>query len=166
MYPCPLASMSSHPLNLFLLTSKGGWYPVICSLQNVLILRFNANIHLLDYMLSPSSSRSCLQMWGRCRGPPEGRPSGCGEGHSRWWCRHQNCIFLAPHTGLWALQRCRSFLWQQSQGWIWSVDPCILSIVEAECGNVVLPNMATTTSSLMTCTEPREIKNRESRMSP
>lgn len=40
------------------------------------------------------------------------------------------------------------------------------SIVETEYGNMVVPNMATTTSSLMTCTEPREIKKRESRMSP
>lgn len=40
------------------------------------------------------------------------------------------------------------------------------AIVETECGNMVVPNMATTTSSLMTCTEPREMKKRESRMSP
>lgn len=61
-------------------------------------------------MLSPSSSRSGLQKWGRYQGPPVGRPSGCGAGHSRWWCGHLNCISLARHTGLWALQRCRSFL--------------------------------------------------------
>lgn len=40
------------------------------------------------------------------------------------------------------------------------------NIVETECGNMVVPNMATTTSSLMTWTEPREMKKRESRMSP
>lgn len=40
------------------------------------------------------------------------------------------------------------------------------SIGDTEHREVVVPNTATTTSSLMICTEPREIKKRESRMSP
>lgn len=34
-------------------------------------------------MLSPGSSRSCLQSWGKYPGPLGGRPSGYDAGHSK-----------------------------------------------------------------------------------